>query len=257
MITNVYSERKKINLKKKYHINKYSTKKYICITLILLSTIIIILLIILSFFIIKKSNNTNKNIDIEYNNNTNNINYNIYIWNNNNKTNITNNTNNVIDYLNNNNTNDIINYNIDETYINNISENINDSNTYEFNIKTYINLNETNNNINCKSGFYLTNDNNCKRCSVENCENCYGNNNIDICISCYSSFIPIYQNNIIKYCEYPCYENEKDKCLTYGNNKCSSCDIGCKLINGKCILNYSFKAKYNCTNINQNISLIY
>ena len=72
----------------------------------------------------------------------------------------------------------------------------------------------------------------------------------------FSSFIPIYEDNIIKSCEYPCYPDEKDKCLFYSNNECLACDIWCKLINGKCILNYSFKAVYFSEKQNENIQLI-
>jgi len=44
----------------------------------------------------------------------------------------------------------------------------------------------------------------------------------------------------------PCDIGEDDKCLSCdeGINKCSKCNIGYKLENGKCILNYSFKATY-------------
>ena len=69
--------------------------------------------------------------------------------------------------------------------------------------------------------------------------------------------MPIYEDNKIKYCEYPCYPEDKDKCLSYSNNNgCLSCDIWCKLINGKCIANYSFKVVYFSKTVNENIQLI-
>ena len=61
-------------------------------------------------------------------------------------------------------------------------------------------------------------------------------------------------------------ENEKTKhegdkeenCLTYNKttNECSSSNIRYKLIDGKCILNYSFKAIYYTKEKNENIKLI-
>ena len=69
--------------------------------------------------------------------------------------------------------------------------------------------------------------------------------------------MPIYEDNKIKYCEYPCYPEDKDKCLSYSdNNGCLSCDIWCKLINGKCIANYSFKAVYFSKKVYESIQLI-
>ena len=56
---------------------------------------------------------------------------------------------------------------------------------------------------------------------------------------------PIYKNDIlIKY--NLCDIEEYDKCLSCeeGINKCSKCNVGYKLENRKCILNYSFKATY-------------
>ena len=43
-----------------------------------------------------------------------------------------------------------------------------------------------------------------------------------------------------------CEIGDDDKCLECDlkKNQCSKCNLGYKLINGKCIINYSFKATY-------------
>ena len=47
-------------------------------------------------------------------------------------------------------------------------------------------------------------NNQCLKCSVENCRICYGNLNSNKCISCLSSLIPKYDNyNNISSCEFP------------------------------------------------------
>ena len=89
-------------------------------------------------------------------------------------------------------------------------------------------------------------------------KNCYGNLDSDICESCLSSFFPLYENNKIKKCEIICETGEGEKCLVcnWTINRCSSCNTVYKLINGKCYLNYSFKAIYSSKNANENIKLI-
>ena len=54
-----------------------------------------------------------------------------------------------------------------------------------------------------------------------------------------------------------CIIGEEEKCLTcnYDNNKCSSCNIGYKLSNGECILNYSLKAIYNIKKENEDVEI--
>ena len=63
-------------------------------------------------------------------------------------------------------------------------------------------IKKINNNI-CNNGFYIPIDNksNCLKCSVENCERCYGNIKNNKCISCNNGFIPFYENNIIIQCK--------------------------------------------------------
>ena len=54
-----------------------------------------------------------------------------------------------------------------------------------------------------------------------------------------------------------CEIGEEEKCIVCNEDKCGSCNIGYKLENGKCILNYSFKAIYYTPINNTNIGLIH
>jgi hypothetical protein len=99
----------------------------------------------------------------------------------------------------------------------------------------------------------------CKKCSLDNCEKCYDDNgNSGICTSCIKSFTPIYENNVIKSCDYICNVTDEKSCLSFDtfNKTCLSCDTGYKLKDGKCFLNYSIKAIYQTQNLNENIQLI-
>ena len=55
-----------------------------------------------------------------------------------------------------------------------------------------------------------------------------------------------------------CETGDDDKCLECDltKNQCSKCNLGYKLINGKCIINYSFKATYFSKSDKEIISLI-
>ena len=156
---------------------------------------------------------------------------------------------------------------------NNISSNISNSFTNEIindinNNITNIITNDLSNNftniisdsLKCESGYFLTNNNkSCKKCPIDNCEKCYERNNVNLCIFCMRDFIPIYENGIINLCQNGCDIGKEEKCLSCDsdNIKCLSCNIGYKLVNGKCILNYSFKAVYQIKNENERIRLIY
>ncbi len=109
---------------------------------------------------------------------------------------------------------------------------------------------------NCSSGYYLDNRK-CKKCTLENCDNCYLKGSIEICSSCNSLYFPIYDNKIIESCEK--YDlGDEDKCLKSDSNtlQCLSCNLGYKLSGGECIPYYSFKAIFFTNENNQNINLI-
>jgi hypothetical protein len=71
---------------------------------------------------------------------------------------------------------------------------------------------------------------------------------IIICVSIYLSKV-----NLLEKCE----EGDEEKCLSCVENKCMDCNYGYKLIEGKCILNYSIKSIYFTSKDNTNIDLLY
>ena len=106
----------------------------------------------------------------------------------------------------------------------------------------------------CNDGYYLPTDDEektkCKKCSVENCQICEGTINSNICKQCLPNFTPIYENNQIIQCR---AGNDKcqigpdelcTKCHETKDNYCVGCNLGYILDDGKCILNYSFRATY-------------
>lgn len=99
----------------------------------------------------------------------------------------------------------------------------------------------------CQPGYFFPEDskNECHQCSIENCGECSGTKDSNICSSCLPGHFSIFENNTLKFCN-SCVIGEDDKCFSCDKeiNKCSKCNSGYKLENGKCVLNYSFKAKY-------------
>jgi len=113
----------------------------------------------------------------------------------------------------------------------------------------------------CENGFYLPTDakgkKKCQKCSVENCNKCYGTKKKNTCISCMESYTPIFdKKKRIKSCDKICEIGENEKCLTCHKNYCGSCNQGYKLVKGKCIINYSFKGVYKVNHKKENILLI-
>ena len=87
----------------------------------------------------------------------------------------------------------------------------------------------------CNPGYYLPIDDEfkqeCRRCDIENCKICNGTIDSNICYECNDDFNPIYEEDKIKSCQ---------------------CNPGYKLIDGKCEINYSFKATYYFESENEN-----
>ena len=105
--------------------------------------------------------------------------------------------------------------------------------------KFFIGKKENNKNLTFKSDSYkpLTNNNLL---------------NLNIMNNNYTLLRKIYENYIIE-------ENEeKDKCSIYDidNKKCLKCSLGYKLLEGECLINYSFKAIYATNKRNENINLV-
>ena len=115
----------------------------------------------------------------------------------------------------------------------------------------------------CNVGYYLPEfeKNKCQKCSIDNCLECYGNKTSNNCTKCNSNLKEGYESNTnrtIISCKLPCEEGNEDKCLKCDNirNECIECNIGYKLENDKCILNYSFKAIYKQINKSERTNLI-
>ena len=113
----------------------------------------------------------------------------------------------------------------------------------------------------CNSGFFFPDDDkeNCMECQLENCDKCEGNSTSNICTSCKNGLETKYnENNEIEKCI--CEEGiEEEKCDKCNENKseCIQCHLGYKLVNGACVLNYSFKAVYQTESRYENVDLYY
>ena len=115
----------------------------------------------------------------------------------------------------------------------------------------------------CGPGYFIPKDDetleNCLKCSIEGCDKCYGTLDNNECISC-GDFDSVYDDNnkIIK-CNKICETGEEDKCLTCegDTNNCGSCNIGYKLVKGKCRPDFFIKAVYETKQVGDNIDLYY
>ena len=111
------------------------------------------------------------------------------------------------------------------------------------NEKCYICNNSTNNKnecLICNDGYYLPlnskNKTKCTKCPINYCKKC---NNEGICQECKKEYEPTIKDGEIISCISKCPLGDNDKCLTCdlekGTQKCSSCNIGYKLMkNGSC-----------------------
>ena len=97
--------------------------------------------------------------------------------------------------------------------------------------------------LECNEGYYLPSNaffkTKCYKCQIEGCKKC--NNISGKCEECKYNYEPIKEEStgIIKNCELKCEIGNGDKCLTCQKeigkkNQCLSCNIGYKLIKGKC-----------------------
>ena len=89
----------------------------------------------------------------------------------------------------------------------------------EKNKKILISFNQSLNNTEKLDGYYIPKDRLSnpfyKKCSVENCKNCYGNSYNDTCIACLNSFEPLLnENSQIVSCKYnPQKKGDNDTAL--------------------------------------------
>ena len=114
--------------------------------------------------------------------------------------------------------------------------------------------------LTCNEGYYLPTDASdksiCKKCSINFCKVCSGTSNSDICSSCLDGYNSNYLDGVISFCG--CEKGDGDKCLTCDTSlaQCASCNAGYDLIDGKCVINYSFRATYVTTINNQEIEIM-
>ena len=112
----------------------------------------------------------------------------------------------------------------------------------------------------CNEGYYLPtngkNTNQCLKCKIEGCKTCDNNGN---CLECKLYYEPIFDKNnkTIVNCNLLCDLGKEEKCSTCETEKakksqCGSCNLGYKLINGKCKkIENSFIGIYNAISITQ------
>ena len=113
--------------------------------------------------------------------------------------------------------------------------------------------------VECDPGYFIPDDDltleDCKKCSVEGCVKCKGTYSSNECIDC-GILESIYEDGKIISCKYSCQEGIEDKCLKCLNeNECESCNIGYRLVNGKCKIDYFIKAVYQTKADGDNVRL--
>ena len=114
----------------------------------------------------------------------------------------------------------------------------------------------------CNPGYFIPDDEDkikyeCQKCPVANCSFCNGTRLSNTCHSCKYYLEPLIRNDKIVSCDYTCVTGEKEKCATCSKeNICSSCNDDYALLEGKCLLEYSFSATYYTETDNQTIKLI-
>lgn len=109
----------------------------------------------------------------------------------------------------------------------------------------------------CNTGYYLPDDISgqlvCHLCPIKNCKLCSGSSLNTICSEC-ENYAKADNEGDIKSCNVQ--TGEGPLCKSTNNNECSSCNDGYLLQNGKCVLNYHFKAVFKTRINNENIKLI-
>ena len=111
----------------------------------------------------------------------------------------------------------------------------------------------------CNPGYFLPSDSisklTCQSCPIKNCEVCSGSSSNSICSKCEKYTIP---DNVdhIKKCSVQSGEGPLCKSMNKDKSECTNCNIGYILEDGKCILNYHFKAIFKTRTKNENVKLI-
>ena len=93
---------------------------------------------------------------------------------------------------------------------------------------------------------------------MENSQTILLKNNTGNLISYNLGNIKLKENSNLKYFDKRILIEEKENCIFFNEkeNKCIKCSIGYKILNGECLINYSFKAIYHTDKRNENVNLI-
>ena len=100
---------------------------------------------------------------------------------------------------------------------------------------------------NCNEGYFVPDDRTtCQKCSLEGCIKCNGTYSNNQCTDC-GDLESVYLNGKIIACNNTCETGLEEKCLSCHKSKieCTSCNIGYKLVNGKCKPDFFIKAIYD------------
>ena len=113
--------------------------------------------------------------------------------------------------------------------------------------------------LSCNSGFFLP-DNlltklKCIECPIKNCKQCSGSTFNPSCLSCENFAIPDSEKDT-KNCKVQKGDGPFCKTTDATDSECTSCNEGYNLENGKCVLNYHFRAIFKTRTKNENIKII-
>ena len=112
----------------------------------------------------------------------------------------------------------------------------------------------------CQPGYFIPDGgstaSDCAKCRLKGCIDCKGTSDNNECINC-GGLESIYNDGKIIECKNTCETGEEEKCLTCYEDKieCKSCNIGYKLVNGKCRLDFYVKAIYQVNSPGDTIQL--
>ena len=113
--------------------------------------------------------------------------------------------------------------------------------------------------LSCNAGFFLPDDQltklTCLKCPIQNCKQCSGSALNPSCLSCENFAIPDSEIDT-KNCKIQKGDGLFCKTADAAESKCTSCNEGYNLENGKCILNYHFRAIFKTRTKNENVKII-
>ena len=112
----------------------------------------------------------------------------------------------------------------------------------------------------CQPGYFIPDGgstaSDCAKCKLKGCIDCKGTSDNNECINC-GGLESIYNDGKIIECKNTCEIGEEEKCSACYEDKieCKSCNIGYKLVNGKCRPDFYIKAIYQVNSPGDTIQL--